>query len=320
MKTIKIAAILLCAVMLSSCGLLGSEEAPNDKRLVSAIGFDSEGEEIAVSLEVIDTAQNTAEPYLLTARGPDPLSAILKIEAASPRELIFTHTAAVVLGEKLTPLQIDEIFRFCTDFNAATLTSNIVSAPSAEKLLSSDSGQALSLGYLLRDVLREREKKLGLGGKTSLYEIKTARLQEIVIYALPFFEGGETARFLGMAVYKKDEIADLLNDRDAFSYSVIRNVFSGGEVLISKGAIPVKKAKSRVSAELKEGMLYITLFLECDGPDKIAEQIKDSLASHDKDIFGIELIIKDEFPKLYRAIAKDYQEYYKDAEFRVEII
>ena len=99
-RVFKVSVIILILILLfCSCRGLGQESKPNDKRFVSAIGFDEKNGKISVSVEAVEAlGEGKVNPYVLKKSGTNVEVIISQIEAESTGELSFAHAEAVVFS------------------------------------------------------------------------------------------------------------------------------------------------------------------------------------------------------------------------------
>lgn len=318
---IKLFAICFLAVLptlwLSGCKNFGEHSEPNDRRLVSVIGFDGQNGDIRATVEALEaTEKGPIQPYLLSENGNSTQEALTRIAAQSPRELSFTHCAALILGKELAPEQIEDILDYCTGERSIPLSAKVISADNAEQILSIEAEAAVSAGFEVADITENTAERFGYGGHCALYEIETARLQTANIYALPFFKKEqEKPRFSGLSLYVNDNVTALLNGEESLAYAVMRNIFDGGDVFYRDNIYTLESASSKVNASFENGGLRLDISV-CSKPknEKLAEIIQSAAKSFDSDIFGIANTIEARYPEIFEKIKTDYSNYYKNAE------
>ncbi len=317
-KLLKIClAAVLSTLLLGGCKNFGEYSEPNDRRLVSVIGFDNQNGDIRATAEALEaTESGSVQPYLLAENGKSAHEALTRISAQSPRELSFTHCSALILGKELTAEQIEDILDYCTGEKNISLSAKVISADNAEQILSVKAEAAVSAGFEVADITENTAERFGYGGHCALYEIKTARMQTANIYALPFFEGWqEKLRFEGLRVYVNDTVTALLNGEESLSYAVMRNIYDGGEVFYRDNIYTLDSASSKVRASFENGRLRLDVSVYSHGQnEKLSEIIQSTAESFDTDIFGIANTIEARYPEIFDKIKADYSTYYKNAE------
>ncbi len=311
MKSIvKIIPCLVLTLLLAACGEGGSDNG--EKRLVSAIGFDRSGEEIVLVLETVGgTEAGENEAGLLRESGEDIAALMTEIEAGSPETLGFGQLAAVVFGSSLEARDRQSIFEFLKSKSEIPLSARAVAAEKAEELLKSeDEGE--SAGYGIKSLLNRTEEKLGIAAHSALYEVEAARLQNMNIYSLPKI--GEELSFDGMELFSNDSRIKSLDYRESLVYTLLRNLFEGGEVIGEKCVYSISSAKTWVSSEMRDDRLYITVSIKSE-PEagELVSAVREVLSKEARDIFGLGEVICRREPELYKKIEAAYEEYFKNA-------
>ncbi len=319
---IKILKIFFVAVLvllaLCGCNSLGEYSEPNDRRLVSVIGFDNHKGKIRVTAEVLEaTDSGGMSPYLLSGDGDNVREVLSEISVQSPQELSFTHCSALILGKELTKEQTDMILEYCTENDSISLSAKIVSANNAEDLLSLKAEGAVSSGFAVADIIENTAKKFGYGGHTALYEIKTARMQTANVYALPFFYVKEDKPYQdGMLVYVNDEGVMQITREESISYAVMRNTYDGGEVFSEGQTYSVSDARSKIKASFENGRLVFNISIYSNPQrDELSDIVEIAVMNFDTDIFGIANTLVSRYPEIWDKVKADYSSYYKNAEF-----
>ncbi len=318
-RFIKVCSVIVLAVaLLSGCKNFGEYSEPNDRRLVSVIGFDNQNGDIKATVEALEAVEGGGTtPYLLIEIGESVHEVLSRISAQSPRELSYTHCSALILGNKLTSEQINEILDYCTEEQGISLSAKVISADDAEGILSLKAKAAISAGFSAADITEKTAEQFGYGGHSALYEIKTARMQTANVYALPFFQVvEEKPRFVGLSVYVNDIVTALLNGEESISYAVMRNIYDGGEVFYEDKAYNLSSANSKVKASFENGRLQFQVSVYSNPQnDELAKMVQNTVNSFETDIFGIENTIEARYPEVWDKVKSDYGTYYKNAEF-----
>lgn len=314
-----LACITLTVLLLSGCKGAGEYSEPDDRRLVSAVGFDNDNGMIRVTLEAMEASGDTADgfdPYVLSETGTDTRQALARLAVQSTKELMFTHCGVFVLGEDLTPQQTEDLFGYCIGEKQVSLSAKVVSAESAKKLISSGTLTGESAGYGIIDIVDQSAEKLGIGGHAELYEIQTARLQTVNIYALPYIQlSNDTPQYDGMEVYVNDKPASRLSYEQSVSYAVLRNVFDGGEIICEDGVFSIDSASARITAGMTDGRLRVDIAVKSSpDSDGLISMIKKTVAEFDSDIFGIANVLSAQYPEIWEKIKDGYDTYYRNAD------
>lgn len=308
---------LILSWILISCGFsgcrdLGRTSVPNEQNFVSAVGLDREDGVWNLSITVAGGIEETTR--FLSSTDETLGKAFERIVAGSVGELRFSHCRAIVLGESVSEKNLSDALRFCADRLKIPLSARMISTDNAKRLLTAAEG---GNGYEISDVADKTAKKLGFGGHTALYEIETARIQSLSLFAMPRFSG-DGLQITGLTVYKEDKPVAHLDMGESRVYAVLRNVFEGGEITNGEESERIESASSKMDFMLSDDRLYIDISLHSDPKSKLLfEEVEAVLSVYDTDIFGIELRLERKNPEIYEKIKSDFEGYYKNAKFTV---
>ena len=147
---------LLAALMLTGfIGCKGGGSRPEDKLLVTALGFDFDGELYTVTAETVKAQSGENSISALSEKGENLKTAFLSLGAKSPSPLSFSHTAAVIFGEGVTLAAAEQIRLLLTEPEQIPLSAVTLSAENATELISGyQSGEPM--GLLLQSLLRQK--------------------------------------------------------------------------------------------------------------------------------------------------------------------
>ena len=127
-KTFKIAVIL--ALVLSLCGCFDYREIEKSY-IVSAVGFDKAQDNFIVCLE----AANNEKNRVFLASGKDFNAAFKNIGKQFAKEPEFSHTACIVLGDRLDSEAQRAAIAFCGDIKNLSLTAGVIGTRDTASLL-----------------------------------------------------------------------------------------------------------------------------------------------------------------------------------------
>ncbi len=305
--------LVLISCGLSGCRDLGRTSVPNEQNFVSAVGFDKEDEEWIFSLRIAGGSEESGK--ILFTRGNNIGDAFEKIVAGSVGKLQFTHCRAVVLGESVAEEALNMVVLFCIDRLKTPLSARMISADNANSLLSAAEG---GNGYEISDIADKTAKELGLGAHSAIYEIETARMQSVSLFALPRFTADDNIRMVGLTLYKDNKPTVLFDMRESRVYALLRNVFEGGEISDYYKSEELKTASSKMDFNFSEDRLFVNIAIRSNPQSALfTEEVKSVLSEFDTDLFGIELQLERKNPEIYEKIKADFEKYYKNAKFTV---
>ena len=261
--------ILSFCVCLSSCTVTGYSE-PEDRYIVSAMGFDRVDGAIEVSVQIVGEGEY---PFVRYGRGESVGGAVGHIEGADAKQLEISHCALIVLGDGLSAEDRSEIFDYCRKSKDITVGVKMAAAHNASELMETADG------YLLLGAIRDGSDGLGFTGGCRFYEIEEKRM-EGGVYHLPYFSvDGDTYSVSGLRLYRGDVGLVSLDRSESAYYMMIRGELSGGalDVEIDGKQTSLYVIKSKTERSEKEGDLYLTVTLDVKGEDDgAASAIKSS--------------------------------------------
>ena len=249
------AILLLCCVFLSSCSLVEGYGEPEDRYMVSAIGFDRSGDSIEVVVQIIDGE----EILVRRGAGDSARQAMAHIEGADEKQLEISHCALIVIGDRVNGDSLADIFEFCRKNSDITVGVKVVSAYNAAELLAAD-------GYRLLGAVRDDDSGVGFTAKSRFYEIEDIR-DGGEAYHLPYFvSDGGTYTVSGLKIYKNDEALVRLDRSESAYYMMLKGELYGGSVDVEidgkSDSVYLRRCNTR--REIKNDTLYIKCNLEAN--------------------------------------------------------
>lgn len=214
---IKLGIAVLC--LLTLCGCAG--EDPNEKYMVSAVGFSAVSDQVEVTLQIF-SAESQEEKILLHGRGQTVAAALEKVKASLIKTPSFGHCEAVVISDNLDAKRVDEVLHLA-DTLGISMQSRIVCSNSVSNLL----GSNLS-GSEIVALIKQNDKNFGFGGNTALFEIKTALIAAGGDFALPYIRVyKEQPTVDGLLYYSSSSPTELLDPEESRRYAKNKGLSKG---------------------------------------------------------------------------------------------
>ena len=293
--------ILLCCLFLSSCSFVSGYGEPEDRYIVSAIGFDKSGDLVEVSVQIIDGG----EMLIRRGVGETARQAMAHVEGADEKQLEISHLALVVIGDRISGDSLADIFDFCRKNSDITVGVKVVSAYSASELLSIEGAE----GYRLVGAVRDDDSGVGFTAKSRFYEIEDIR-EASGAYHLPYFEtDGEIYTVSGLKIYQNDEGKVRLDRSESAYYMMLKGELYGGsvDVEMDEGRDSVYLRRSKTDYEIKEDALYIKCNLE----------VNERLLPYDT--WQLESALSGEAEKLYGELYTRYGDIFGFGKSEIEV-
>lgn len=180
-KIICLLLILLALVSLCACS---SSEA-DGRFIVSAIGADSDGEQIILSVQTIEIGEGDfdepPEVKVLTSSAKSPEGALKKLKAKSIKPLNFDHCAVMLCSSELTAEHFIKMRELCMQRKDINLAITVCVTENCRRILETEKSTGFSSGYDVAVLIESYMKQNGKKFKCKFYEI--AKSDDIV---LPF--------------------------------------------------------------------------------------------------------------------------------------
>lgn len=207
MKRIICILISLCLILsLCSCAKTKPLSARTEEYIVSALGFEQNGDKISLFVEAIVVGTEgsaSTEAKIIKGEAKSLKEAFSEVNKRIAQPLLLAHCAVIVLGENLSAKRLGEVYDYCYNEEEITLSVFAVATKSAEALLKTKPVSSVAVGYDMAGLIELQAKRLEFQNR--LYEIMAARKegQEVKI---PFFEvNKEVFYFGGFSYYEGDE-------------------------------------------------------------------------------------------------------------------
>ena len=288
---------LFFCLFLTSCASISGYGEPEDRYIVSAIGFDRVGEALEVSVQIVG---NEGEKDLIrSGRGENVRQAMGHIEGADAKQLEISHCALIVIGDSIDKNTLSDIFDYCRKNNDITVGVKVAAAYNAKELLSLDGAN----GYELIGAIRDNADGVGFTKGSRFYEIEEIRASEDEsVYHLPYFFAGEDSYSVeGLKIYRADIGIVRLDRSESAYYMMIKGKLQGGvaDIEYEGGSDSVYVVSSKIKRREEENNLYLTLEIEVnrelmgEDEDKVikgmsaaAEKLCRELTDRYGDVFG----------------------------------
>ncbi len=214
---IRLILTVLCLLLLSGC----AGQDPNEKYMVSALGFSTVASDVKITLQV-SSAESQDEKTLIQGSGKTVSDAFDNAKASFSKTPSFGHCEAVVLSDDLDAQKVNDVINLL-DTLGISLQSRIVCCDSASNLLKGNlSGEEIVA------LIKQSDKNFGFGGNTALFEIKTALIAGGGDFALPYIslsQGQPTVE--GLLCYSSSDPFGRLDREESRRYAKNKGLSKG---------------------------------------------------------------------------------------------
>ena len=122
--------LFLSCFFLFSCSSISGYSEPEDRYIVSAIGFDYSSGMLEASVQIV--GDEGEENLIRSGFGESVRQAMGHIEGADSRQLEISHCALILIGDSIGKDTLAEIFDYCRKNNDITVGVKVAAAHSAK--------------------------------------------------------------------------------------------------------------------------------------------------------------------------------------------
>ena len=216
-------------LLLLSCSSIYGYSEPEDRYIVSALGFDEKEGSFEVSVSVVDGE----ETRVFRGIGDSVDHAMSHIKGADAKQLELSHLAVIVIGNSIDDESLSEVLAYCQNNDDITIGVRLASAHNAAELLSLDGSD----GYTLTGAFRDGKDGSGFAGGSRFYELENDRISDSRgrVCHMPYFSVGEEGYYLdGLKIYGVFGWVRLDRVESAY-YMMLRGEFSAGPLDMEYG-------------------------------------------------------------------------------------
>lgn len=290
----------LCVCILFLAGCWDQREL-NTISLVMALGVDkAKGKaEYHVSYQVVNPTEisgktgtgRTTPITVYSSSGSTVFEALRNAAEVTPRQLMFSHTNVIVIGEELAKEGIEGILDFFERDDEGRLTSNLLIArdTKAEEVLKTLTPIEKVPAFALKGKLNTMVTKLSKGYDVELDEVLRGVLQKgggPVVTGVQLIKSAQSGskesaikgakpaaviRINGLGIFKEGKLVEWLNGESARGTAIINNKLRGSAVSIDckqkkRGlSIEVRRAKTKIRTSIRNHIPTIRLFIKQEG-------------------------------------------------------
>ncbi len=307
--------------VLSSCSAKEAIASDKQEYIVSSVGFDNSQGDMKMIIEAIvvntDDLEEEKESRTITGEGENPDEAYSNIISKITQPLSLGHNAVTVIGESVTPEQLDLIFEFLKETPQINIATMLIFSENAEELLSVKAVSSVAIGYDIMSMIEVSEEKQGTIFKNRLYEAVALNNKPMKTFWIPYIGlDGEEICIKGLAVYRENKMIRFLNNEQAVAFSLITDSLTRGEIVLSGKKIETQYCKVTFDFDFKK--IEVNVRLKAVGDKEIVKNEAQKLLQKE-DIFGLGNIIYQKKTKLWEKIKNDYARYYEKAEKTVNV-
>ena len=260
---------LLCAfclcVTLCGCADIGGIAQDDRKFIVSAIGFDKDGEDIKTSVELIvinaENYDSAAETRVISAAGRNIEETLDKIASSLTKPMLLNHCGIIAIGAGIDKDRFAEICDYAFYDERITLSAYMVTAQDCEKLLNGKPEASVAVGYDMMGIIEQESAQTGVAYNSRFFEVEEQREDKKQSFSLPHFvREKERITADGMTVFYGDDQIRRLSVEESALYALITGELRKGTVSVRAGEYQITKRKAEcgndsvlLRFELKKG-------------------------------------------------------------------
>ncbi|MBQ7726009.1 MAG: hypothetical protein IJT66_02575 [Clostridia bacterium] len=255
MKKGWVLALVIC-LFCTSCLSAGGTAKDDRKMPVAAIGFDSAGDNIRVSVEMImintENFESELLPLVFTGEGRTIKEALSVISQGLTRSMLLHHCGVIAVGEGVSADWFDQICDYCFSEDHITLSAYMIATKDCKDLLDGDPESSVAVGYDIMGIIEQETSQSGVAYNSRYFEVEALRERGENSFALPYFKREEDGvRVEGMQLFHQNKQIREIDAEKAGMYAVITGGISSGTVMW--GSHEYQLASRRVTCSKKGG-------------------------------------------------------------------
>ncbi len=318
--------LLILCIMCLTCGCSVREAISSDKQeyIVASLGFDGEKGKIKMLIEAIvvntDDLKEDKQSVIFSGVGKNVNEAYSQIISQMTQPLSLGHNGITAIGSEVTASQLKDILSFCLNENQLNIATMLISADNAEELLSCKAVSSVAIGYDIMSMIEVSEESLGTVFKNRLYETEALRKKPACTFYMPYIGAeDEKAVLKGLAVFKNDTPARLLNSEEIPIFCLVTDSITSGEFTLEGKKIKTEYSSVAYDFDFNERLtVNINIRFKGSGDiDALKFHIQNML--NRENVFVFQNVISQKKPELWDKIKTDYDSFYNNAEKRVNI-
>lgn len=211
----RIIPIILSLLFLAGCNVNADYIEPEDRVIVSALGFQSTANDIMLTLETIDVSTTSNEDsystLIITGTGKTVYEAVADAESKAYGEILFSQCPVILLGTDINPEQLNGILDYCVDSDNISLAVKLLTADNPYSVLNNNNSKK-ALGYQIMNMIEYGNEVSGVTKYDTFVTITNVRENDNYAYRIPYLTMSDGLNIGGTAIYQNDGlifIADL---------------------------------------------------------------------------------------------------------------
>ncbi len=208
MKLVKVVLVLLMVFSLSGCKYASDYIDPEDRYIITAIGFEKSANGVLAVIEVpkeISGKANSKTVY--SAWGGNVSGAISAVSNKISGELLFSQCPIVLLDESVEGETIDDIFNYCLSNYDISLSVLLIGCKNPIELLNKETNEA-SVGLAILKSVKFSNKNLNSQSRFAKVINNNYKTGEFKIPYVNFSE--EVFMVDGVLVFKNNLINEFI--------------------------------------------------------------------------------------------------------------
>ncbi len=174
--------------------------------MVSAIGFEEEGETLTVFAEIIavnaQEKNENVKRIVVNGEGKNIKDAVKTLHKSLTKPLFLNHCAVLLVSDNLSKERLLEITDFALDNPDITKSIEVFAVSDIEALLDLETTSAIAIGYELPTTLKQWEKYIKKEYPNSFYKIKAKIKEKREDVSVPYI----TVEEKGYSINEKERI------------------------------------------------------------------------------------------------------------------
>ncbi len=255
----KIIICILILLTLTACNSASDYIEPEDRIIVSALGFENDEGQIKLTVEFINVnTTDNSDSYsisVINGIGNTTDKAVKDIEKKLDGRLMLSQCPVIIISRNLDYQKLDNLCDFIIEHDEIPLGVRLVESKNPYEIIKSNEDKK-PMGYQIMGMLRFAENSFGIRDKDTFVEIINSKNSNDNIYKIPSFRLENEVAIYGCAVFKDNEFLNDFNMIDTQLLYLIEDDLSKCEIIVDDEVLKYKKSNLNQNKNIIEIKIY----------------------------------------------------------------
>ena len=306
----KIIPILILMLLLCGCSVNADYIEPEDRVIVSAIGFQNRDNDILLTLETIDVSTTSNEDsystLLITGNGKSAYEAFADAESKAYGEVLFSQCPVILLGTDINPEQLNSILDYCVDSENISLAVKILASDNPFSVLSENTSKK-ALGHQIMNMIEYGNEVSGITKYDTFVTITNVRKNDRYAYRIPLLTSSEGLNISGAAVYLNDSLNFIADITEAQLMQMVCSKLKNSTIIYQNSVLNVKCTQADFKTENERVQILVRITVEKSKETKNLAEVQSMLNNKINSFFDMYFDVSTQILKQnYRKLSSYY--------------